>query len=88
MLHINLYIHSFRHLDCLGILVTDVCELGLKSGYEGRRINGSLETEEVMVRMDAFVQFIEGMLCYIVQKHVGNIKNLQIFCSIDQRINQ
>ena len=54
-----------RHPDCLGFIVINGCELGMPTSYEGRTISNIYEREEIVVRIDAYVQFIKGLLCHV-----------------------
>ena len=52
---------QIRHPDCFASLEINGCELGLNRTGPRRNISAGLEVDWVMVRMDAFVRFIEGM---------------------------
>ena len=42
----------------------------MPTSYEGRAISNIYEREEIVVRIDAFVKFIEGLYCFLFDKIV------------------
>ena len=58
---ILIFFLKIRNPDCLAFLAIDGCELGLRSTGPGRIISTNSEKRNIMIRLDAFERFVDGM---------------------------